>query len=338
MPGRCSSSRWRKSRADVAAGTDGAVDLGALSPGALALFRARVAELSRALTTLPDKPEETAEGTLAALWHAAAGQPLSVRRATGTALPELDAAGIARLIGLLALRIAGTPLAHLTGRQQFMGVEMLASAEALIPRAETELLGRTALALLQGILEERGEATVVDVCTGSGNLALALASHEPRARVRGADLSDDAVALARRNAAHLGLSGRVEFRCGDLLAPFESADFLDRVDLLVCNPPYISSGKVAGMAPEIIGHEPRLAFDGGPLGIRILQRLITQGPRYLRAGGWLAFEVGLGQGNGIRQRLEKQGGYAEIRTACDANGEVRVLAGRARGAHAASRR
>jgi len=211
-----------------------------------------------------------------------------------------------------------------------MGVELLASAEALIPRVETELLGWTALELLREVLPKRGDATVIDVCTGSGNLALALAWHEPRTRVWGADLSEQAVALARRNAVHLKLADRVQFRCGDLLTPFDSPEFLAQVDLLVCNPPYISSRKVAGMSDEIVGHEPRLAFDGGPLGIRILQRLINQAPLFLRAGGWLAFEIGLGQGRGIRRRLEKQGGYVDIREVCDKSGEVRALAACAR--------
>lgn len=309
--------------------TDGAC-LGDLSPEAVALYRACARELASGLKTLPDKPEETVATALAALWHAAAGRPLSVRRASVAELPVLDAEGVARLRALLRLRIEGTPLAHLTGRRQFMGVELLASAEALIPRVETELLGWAALELLRKVLPERGDATVIDVCTGSGNLALALALHEPRVRVWGADLSQEAVALARRNAVHLELADRVQFRCGDLLAPFDSPEFLGQADLLVCNPPYISSAKVDTMSDEIIGHEPRLAFDGGPLGIRILLRLINQAPRFLRAGGWLAFEVGLGQGRGIRQRLEMQGAYVDIREVRDKNGEVRALAGCAR--------
>jgi len=316
----------------VAGASDGA-NFGGLTPEGVALYRACERELASGLKTLADKPEETVGTTLAALWHASAGRPLSVQRARHAALPVLDDRGAARLRALLLQRMGGTPLAHLTGRQQFMGVELLASAEALIPREETALLGRTALELLHEVLPGGGEAKVIDVCTGSGNLALALAWHEPRARVWGADLSEEAVALAHRNAVHLELTDRVEFRCGDLLAPFDSPEFLGQIDLLICNPPYISSGKVDGMSDEIIGHEPRLAFDGGPLGIRILQRLISQAPLFLRAGGWLAFEVGLGQGRGIRQRLEKQGGYADIREVYDKNGEVRALAGCARPAH-----
>src|SRR5688572_30469570 len=173
------------------------------------------ARLARELETLPDKPEETVEATLAALWLAAAGQSRSAASATGDPLPPLDADALARLEALVARRLAGIPLAHLTGRQRFMGLDLLAGPGALIPRAETELLARTALAQLA----HAGAAPlVVDACTGSGNVALAIASHAPHARVAAADISGEAVELARRNSAALGLAERVDFRVGDLLA------------------------------------------------------------------------------------------------------------------------
>ena len=299
-----------------------------LMPESLALFHRCLNELAMGFKALPDKPDETTTATLAALWHTAAGNPISVQRTTTKVLPELDQDEIAKLTGLLRERIAGTPLAYLTGRQQFMGVELIATAGALIPREETALLGDAALTQLRAIVRERGHAKVIDVCTGSGNLALALAWHEPCAHVWGADLSEEAVTLARRNLAHVDLADRVEFRCGDLLSPFDTPAFHGCVDLLVCNPPYISSGKVDGMANEIIGFEPRMAFDGGPLGIRILLRLIAEAPRYLRDGGWLAFESGLGQGPGIRKRLEQNGGYVDIIEATDRHGHTRALLAR----------
>ncbi len=291
----------------------------------LALFQECEALLATSLQTLDDKPEETVASTLKALWHAAAGAPLSVQRAMETALPTLDADATTQLRMLLQQRIVGVPLAHLTGRQQFMGLELQVSGDALIPREETELLGHAALARLQNIIREKNTAIVIDVCTGSGNLALALAHHAPRARVWAADLSESAVALAQSNAKNLWLDDRVTFRAGDLLTPFDTPEFHGKMDLLVCNPPYISSGKVDVMASEIIGHEPRLAFDGGPLGIRILQRLIAEAPRFLKPGSTLAFELGLGQGRGIRKRLEQHNGYADIAEITDAHGNVRAL-------------
>ncbi len=190
------------------------------------------------------------------------------------------------------------------------------------------MLGLAAVARARATADERGTAIVVDVCTGSGNLALAIARHEPRARVWGADLSADAVALALRNAEHLGLGDRVAFRAGDLLEPFDNMEFHGRVDLLVCNPPYISSGKVDALPAEIGGHEPRLAFDGGPFGIRILHRLVNDASRLLRRGGTLAFEVGLGQGPGMRRRLEQGGRYVGVEEIADAEGRTRALVAR----------
>ena len=296
-----------------------------LAPESLALFHRFLNQLELSLKVLPDKPDESATNTLSALWHAAAGQPISVQRAAVEPLPRLDQGEIERLEALLRDRLAGTPLAYLTGRQQFMGVELIATADALIPREETELLGFAALERLRAVVRERGQATVIDVCTGSGNLALALAWHEPRARVWASDLSEEAVSLARRNLALLGLADRVEFRTGDLLEPFDTTEFHGSVDLLICNPPYISSVKVNALPAEIIAHEPRIAFDGGPLGIRILLRLISEAPRFLRDGGWLAFEIGLGQGPGILKRIEQSGIYADVSEIADKSGQIRAI-------------
>lgn len=303
-----------------------------LDADAMEMYRKCENELDSAWHAYQDKPAETPATTVAAMWHTAAGYPLSVQRAFEVALPPLDVAGTKRLRALMAKRLQGIPLAHLTGWQQFMGVEFQTSEAALIPRMETELLGYAALEELRTIVREDQTATVIDACTGSGNLAIALAYHARRARFWGADLSVDAIALARRNAAHHILSDRVTFLSGDLLAPFDAPEFHGTVDLLVCNPPYISSGKVDILPGEIIGHEPRLAFDGGPLGIRILQRLINEAPRFLRKGGCLAFEVGVGQGRGMRRRIEQHDGYCDVREITNSDGEIRALLARARSA------
>ena len=131
--------------------------------------------------------------------------------------------------------------------------------------------------------------------------------------------------LARRNAQHLRMEDRVEFREGDLLTPFDDPGFHGRVDLLVCNPPYISSKKVDTMPSEIADHEPRLAFDGGPLGIRSVERLMREAPRFLCPGGYLAFEVGLGQGPALLKRMAGNKSYVRQRSLVDAAGDIRVV-------------
>jgi release factor glutamine methyltransferase len=298
-----------------------------LGDDAVAALQSAQASLA-GIETLPDKPEDTPVAAARALWCLAGGVHVSAVAALEQALPALGAQQRQRFDELVKQRLAGVPLAHLTERQRFMGMELLAGPGALIPRHETELLAAAAASLLEEAARERGDVLAVDVCTGSGNVALAMAARVQHARVHAADLSADAVALARRNAEHLGLHGRVSLHEGDLLAPFDTPAFVGRVDVLTCNPPYISSARVPAMATEIASHEPSLAFDGGPLGIRILQRLLREGPRFLRPGGWLAFEVGLGQGAGVVRKLSSDAGFSEVRSVCDAAGEIRAVLAR----------
>ncbi|VAW40650.1 Protein-N(5)-glutamine methyltransferase PrmC, methylates polypeptide chain release factors RF1 and RF2 [hydrothermal vent metagenome] len=279
--------------------------------------------LRQELKTLPDKPEENPETTLKALWFKAAGDAKSAGAAAALTVPELTAEQGEVLLALVAQRLSGTPLAHITGWQQFMGVDMPVGPQALVPRQETELLGRAALQLLADTAGT--DLRIIDVCTGAGNLAVAIAMHEPRARVFAADLSGDAVALALRNVKAHHLEHQVTVREGDLLAPFAAEEFHGKVNLLICNPPYISTAKVGTMVAEISAYEPRLAFDGGPFGVKILHRLMTEAPVFLRPGGWLAFEVGLGQGRAMERRLNKRHDYRQVRRVLDHNGNIRVL-------------
>jgi release factor glutamine methyltransferase len=293
------------------------------------LFDDLLGRVGDAIRILPDKPEETPAGTLRALWFAAAGQPRSVELASRGDLPELTSWQVGMLRTLVDRRIGGEPLAYLTGRQRFLDLEMFAAPGSLIPRKETEIVGRAALGHLRDTVAERGSALVIDVCTGCGNLALAFAAHLPQARVLASDLSPEAVAVARENARVLGLEDRVDFRIGDLLAPF-GAEFDRTVDVLTCNPPYISTAKVGAMPADIAQHEPSLAFDGGPFGIKILARVTKEALRLLRPGGWLAFELGLGQGPAMAKRLASSGDYGEIREHRDAAGEIRALSAQVR--------
>src|ERR1043165_9142240 len=222
-----------------------------------ALFDQLRSSIEHSCPVLPDKPEETSRRALECLWLMAAGQQRLLSGADNRDLPELTSEQITRLRSLVERRCSGIPLAHILGKQIFMGLEMLAGPEALIPRKETELLGYKALSLLQALVRERGEAKVLDVCTGSGNLAVSLARLESKCAVCASDVSSDAIALGKKNAEFHHVSDRVEFRVGDLFAPFPPEQFAHSFDLIVCNPPYISSAKVEKMAPEIAKFEPR---------------------------------------------------------------------------------
>lgn len=207
-----------------------------------------------------------------------------------------------------------------------MGREFLTAPGALIPRRETELLGRAAAGLSQDWAASHGAVRILDLCTGSGNLAVSLALEEPRALVWASDLEADAIALAARNVAHQGVGDRVTLLQGDLFGALNQAvPAPGPFDLIVCNPPYIPSLKARSMPVEVGGFEPTAAFDGGDFGLSILFRLVAEAPRHLAPGGWLCFELGAGQGRLIEKRLTSQGRYADVQGVRDHAGTVRAL-------------
>ena len=201
----------------------------------------------------------------------------------------------------------------------FMGVELECGPGALVPREETELLGRTAIEKL------RTGQTMVDVCCGTGNLACAIAHALPNVRGWALDLTDGCVALARANVARLGQADRIEVAQGDLFAPLGDAHH-GAIDVITCNPPYISTAKLA--TRDDLAGEPREAFDGGPYGISIHQRVARDALALLRAGGWLCMEFGLGQDRQVTIALERARGYDAIELAHDDAGNPRVVAAR----------
>jgi release factor glutamine methyltransferase len=287
------------------------------------LFAHHLARLEAEAEILPDHPEETPESTLRALWATAAGRPLSVTAAAAVPLAPLPEEGERLLGALVERRVAGSPLGHLTGRQSFMGVELLAGPEALVPRVETEILGRTALDLVRAT----DASLVVDLCTGAGNLAAGVAVAAPRVTLHAADLSTSAVGLARANMVFAGVADRVTLSDGDLFDALP-ADLRGSVDVLICNPPYISSARVGEMAAEISEHEPRMAFDGGSLGLSIVSRLVQEAPDWLRSGGGLCFEIGLGQGAYWQKRIPRFPGWEVVEPVEDDDGNIRVVTAR----------
>lgn len=211
------------------------------------------------------------------------------------------------------------------GTTRFLGIDMAVAEGALVPREETELLGRTALDLL------RGEATshplrVIDMCCGSGNLACAIATLHPAVQVWASDLTDGAISVARQNVRHLGLDARVTVVQGDLFAPLAGQGLEHTIDMVVCNPPYISTGKLSKERAELLVHEPREAFDGGPYGVSIFQRVVRDAAAFLKPRGHLLFEIGEGQERQVTLLLARSGIYAPATTVANAAGTPRVVA------------
>lgn len=223
-------------------------------------------------------------------------------------------------------RVAGAPLAYAIGHKIFLGVELIVAEGALVPRQETELLGMTALEALRA----SGSASprIIDMCCGSGNLACSIAHHLPAARVWASDLTDGCIAVTRRNIEHVSVSDRVVVAQGDLFAGLAGLGLEGSVDAVVCNPPYISQGKLATDRAELIEHEPREAFDGGPYGLSIHQRVVKDALPFLRPGGVLLFEVGLGQERQVKMLFDRMKAYEDIRFVANAEGDVRVVSGR----------
>ena len=192
---------------------------------------------------------------------------------------------------LIGRRVAGEPSAYITRHREFNDLEFKVDSRALIPRPETEHLVELACAFATRQEWEGKGLTIVDVGTGCGAIAIALSVYMTAATIFATDLSADALALAGENVARHGVQDRVILLQGDLLAPIPSP-----IDILVSNPPYISSSEISNLAREITGHEPLLALDGGPCGMTVIERLLKQAKSKLSPGGAMFVEIGWDQG------------------------------------------
>ncbi|MBI4508038.1 MAG: peptide chain release factor N(5)-glutamine methyltransferase [Deltaproteobacteria bacterium] len=220
---------------------------------------------------------------------------------------------------LIRRRLAGEPVAYLTGRQEFWSLPLKVDPRVLIPRRDTETLVEVALA----VARPRNACRIADVATGSGAVALALAKELPQATVVATDASPGALEVARENADQLGLSSRVELREGDLVSPLDGT-----FDLIVSNPPYVPTDEIATLAPEV-RREPRAALDGGSDGLFVLRRLVPAAMAFLAPDGRLAVEHAHDQGEAVA-RLFQDSGYIDVVTTKDLAGVDRVTAGRKR--------
>ena len=229
---------------------------------------------------------------------------------------ELTEEEQARYDEVIAERARGVPAQYITGHQEFWGLDFVVTPAVLIPRPETEHVVEAALELARGLVRPR----MVDVGTGSGCIALALANELPQARIEAVDLSAEALEIARANAARLRLD-RVEFRQGDLLSGFEENAY----DLVVSNPPYVGECEADKVQAQVRKFEPHMAVFGGQRGAEIIDRLVPQAKRVLKPCGWLLVEIGFSQAEYVRSLVTD---WDDVRFVDDLQGIPRVLVAR----------
>lgn len=229
---------------------------------------------------------------------------------------ELEPQQMEAFFALVERRADGEPVAHLTGTREFWSLELKVTRDTLIPRPETELLVELALERIDSDTPVR----VADLGTGSGAIALAIASERPHAHIIAADRSAAALAVAQENAGRLALPN-VEFREGAWFAPLDG-----RFAVVVSNPPYVAE-RDPHLERGDVRHEPRTALTAGPEGLNDLQSIVSEAPGFLEPGGWLLLEHGFEQGTGVRA-LFRRHGFEAVATHRDYAGLDRVTVGR----------
>jgi release factor glutamine methyltransferase len=228
-----------------------------------------------------------------------------------------------RFRDLVRRRVEGCPVAYLVGRKEFYSLAFEVGPAVLIPRPDSECVVEEVLRQAKGMTEPR----VLDLGTGSGNLAVSIAKYQPTAQVMAVDLSPDALAVASRNAAKHGVAERVTFLRGDLFGPVPAAE---RFDFIVSNPPYILHDEIAGLEPGVRDHEPHLALDGGADGFAVFDRIVKQAKDYLKPGGFLIVEIHALNEEAARTRVLAHPEYELAPTIRDGARNPRVLRARRR--------
>ena len=211
----------------------------------------------------------------------------------------LGEAELAAYRALIKRRLGGENVSYLLGEQEFWGLPFHVDEHVLVPRPDTETV-------IEVVRDTRADRTapcrILDLCTGSGAIAIALAKELPAAALVATDVSTDAVAIAQKNAARNGVAERVDVRAGDLFGPVAG----ERFDIIVSNPPYIASAVIPSLSKEV-QREPRIALDGGPDGLQFYDRICAGAREYLVAGGMLVVEHGFDQADAVRERFERAG-------------------------------
>ena len=226
---------------------------------------------------------------------------------------------------LIDRRAAGEPLQYIVGSQEFMGLTFDVNESVLIPRQDTETLVELAL---EKAKEKKRSLSVLDMCCGSGAIAVSMAHFLPKAKVTACDISTDALETAKKNAEKNGLGSRIDFRESDLFYVKKRKKIIqmkETFDMILSNPPYIPTDVIATLQTEIKDHEPMTALDGGADGLAFYRRISAEAPQNLKTGGFLILEIGSDQAEAVSALLDEAGVYDEVEVHKDLAGLDRVI-------------
>jgi release factor glutamine methyltransferase len=225
---------------------------------------------------------------------------------------------------LIRKRLSGEPLQYILGYQEFWSIHFKVDRRVLIPRPETELLVEQGLSILSAACLKRSPY-VLEIGTGSGAIAISLATEVRDLFIVATDVSREALLLARENAKSAGVLQRIEFVNGDLFSPIRLMREQEPFDLILSNPPYIRRLQIQNLAREIKDYEPVVALNGGEDGMEFYRSIVSQGPSYLRRGGSLLLEVGEDQGKRVSAVIEEEGSFSRPEQIKDLSGNDRVI-------------
>jgi release factor glutamine methyltransferase len=217
------------------------------------------------------------------------------------------------------------PLQYIIGNQEFWGLEFKVTPDVLIPRPETEFIIEAALAIAQ---DRNKPVRIIDLCTGSGCIAVSLAKELAFAHVIATDASEKALAVARENTRDHGVADRIRYLEGDLFEPLKELDIRGQIDIIVSNPPYVRESDLHALQSEVKDYEPLMALIAGPEGTEMAQRIIKHATEYLKKNGALIMEMGLGQAGELTRMTEATGEYCKPEVLKDLAGIERVLVAR----------
>lgn len=232
---------------------------------------------------------------------------------------------------LIERKVRREPVAFIVGYKEFMGLKFFLNKDVLIPRPETEILVEKVIEKVRNIGKSRNygyrrdnSLTIVDLCTGSGNIAISLARNIASCKIYATDISKGAIQVARKNAKFHNVEGRVEFLLGDLFSPLEKLNSNLAVDFVVSNPPYVKSRDLVLLSPEI-KKEPLSALEGGNEGLNFYHRIIPEASKYLVDGGYLIMEIGDYQGKAVMNLIKKEKQFYPPQLVKDYAGLDRVI-------------